>query len=57
MEGSVIFVKASDKFEVLAKNKLDDGLQASLAFANGRIYLRGEKQLWSDPVLSARARA
>ncbi len=46
MEGIVTVVKASEDFEVLSKNKLDEGIQASPAFANGRIYLRGEKHLW-----------
>ena len=46
MEGIVTVVKASEEFEVLSKNKLDEGIQASPAFAKGRIYLRGEKHLW-----------
>lgn len=46
MEGVVTVVNASEEFEVLSKNKIDEGIQASPAFANGRIYLRGEKHLW-----------
>lgn len=46
MEGVVTVVQASDEFAVIEKNKLDEGIHASPAFANGRIYLRGEKHLF-----------
>lgn len=46
MEGVVTVVSASEEFDVIAKNKLDEGIQASPAFAHGRIYLRGDKHLW-----------
>ncbi|CAN5913603.1 PQQ-binding-like beta-propeller repeat protein [soil metagenome] len=45
--GDVVVVKASDKFEVLAANKLDSPINATPALANGRVYIRTEKMLWA----------
>jgi outer membrane protein assembly factor BamB len=45
-EGIVRVLKAGATFEPLAENDLGEGLVASPAPANGRIFLRGEKQLF-----------
>jgi outer membrane protein assembly factor BamB len=39
-------VKASDKFEVVAKNDLKDPIYASPAVANGQLFLRTTKTLY-----------
>ena len=39
-EGEVTVIRASDTFEVVAKNRLNEGTRASLAAAHGRLYLR-----------------
>ena len=44
-DGITTVVKASDTFEVLAKNPLGEKCFTSPAFADGRIYIRGEKHL------------
>jgi outer membrane protein assembly factor BamB len=44
-DGVTTVVKASDAFEVLAKNPLGEKCFTSPAFADGRIYFRGEKHL------------
>jgi hypothetical protein len=36
----------SEKFEVLAKNKVDDGNFASLAIAQDEIFIRGFRYLY-----------
>jgi len=45
-DGTTVVVKNSDTFEVLATNKLDDGIDASLAVAGDNLYLRGNKSLY-----------
>jgi outer membrane protein assembly factor BamB len=45
-EGIVRVLKAGPTFELLVENDLGEGLVASPAPANGRIYLRGEKHLF-----------
>jgi len=45
-KGDTTVVEAGPKFKVLAKNPLGERGQSSLAIANGRIYLRGEKHLY-----------
>jgi outer membrane protein assembly factor BamB len=46
-DGTVTVVKAGPKFERLAVNKLPDQTSASLAVANGRIYVRGFTALYA----------
>ena len=44
--GVVYVIKASEKFEVLAVNKLDDKIDASPAFAGDEMYLKGKEYLY-----------
>jgi outer membrane protein assembly factor BamB len=46
-EGTTIVVKHGPSYEVIARNMLDDGFNASPALAGGEIYLRGFKHLYS----------
>ncbi len=46
-DGTVTVAKAGPKFERLAVNKLPDQTSASLAVANGRIYVRGFTALYA----------
>jgi len=39
-KGEVVVVKAAEKFELLARNKLPEGSHATPAVADGRMYLR-----------------
>jgi outer membrane protein assembly factor BamB len=45
-EGTTLVVKAGPKFEVLAKNKLPEPLDASPVVIGKQLYLRGSKHLW-----------
>jgi len=45
--GEVVVARASDKFEVIARNSLDELSHATPAIADGRMYLRTEKHLIS----------
>ncbi len=45
-DGVTTVVKASDTFEILAKNPLGEKCYTSPAFADGAIYVRGEKHLY-----------
>lgn len=45
-EGNVKVLRAGPSFELLADNAMGETIVASPAFANGRIYLRGEKHLY-----------
>jgi len=45
-QGDVIIVGGSREFVELSHSKLDDEFFASPAFADGKILLRGNKQLW-----------
>jgi outer membrane protein assembly factor BamB len=45
-DGSVAVLKDSDKFEVLAMNKLDDKFDASAAAVGNQLFLRGHKFLY-----------
>ncbi|HET6882076.1 MAG TPA: PQQ-binding-like beta-propeller repeat protein [Pirellulales bacterium] len=47
MHGTTTVVAASDRYEKLAENTLDDETTASPAVAAGRIYLRGKKHLYA----------
>jgi outer membrane protein assembly factor BamB len=46
-EGVTMVIKHGPTFEVLAKNKLDDGFDASPALVDGEIFLRGYVNLYS----------
>ena len=46
-EGVTIVIKHGPVFEVLARNKLDDGFDASPALVDGEILLRGQQYLYS----------
>jgi len=46
-DGMVTVVKAGKKFEIVAKNTVDERLAASLAISNGTIYLRSYKALYA----------
>jgi outer membrane protein assembly factor BamB len=45
-DGTTVVFKHGPAFEVLARNKLDDGFNASPALVDGEIYLRGFKSLY-----------
>ena len=45
-EGVTLVIKASPTFEVLAKNTLEDGFDASPALVDNEIFLRGYKYLY-----------
>jgi len=45
-DGTTLVVRHGGKFEVLAKNTLDDGFDASPALVDNEIYLRGYKYLY-----------
>jgi hypothetical protein len=44
--GRSFVVKAGPTFTLLATNELGDDSQASAAFADGRIFLKGRKMLY-----------
>ena len=46
-EGTTLVVKHGPVYEVLARNTLDDGFNASPALVDGELYLRGFKFLYS----------
>jgi hypothetical protein len=45
--GEVVVLEASDQFNVLARNSLDDLCHTTAAVAGGRMYVRTEKYLFS----------
>jgi outer membrane protein assembly factor BamB len=45
--GTVVVVKAGRKFEKVWETSLDDPIRSSPVIANGRLYVRSEKALWS----------
>jgi len=45
-DGIVIVIRNGKTYEVLAKNKLDDGFDASPALVDNAIYLRGYQNLY-----------
>ena len=45
--GTTVVLKNGATFEVLAKNKLDDGFDASPALVDNEIFLRGYEHLYS----------
>jgi outer membrane protein assembly factor BamB len=46
-DGTTLVIKQGPAFEVLARNALDDGFDASPALVDGELYLRGFKYLYS----------
>lgn len=42
----IVFAASAEKFEQLAKNNLGEGVSASPAVADGRLYVRGDKHLF-----------
>jgi outer membrane protein assembly factor BamB len=46
-EGTTLVIRAGRTFEVLAKNTLEDGFDASPALVDGNIYLRGHRYLYA----------
>ena len=46
-QGTTIVIKHGPAYEVLAKNTLDDGFDASPALVDNELYLRGAKFLYS----------
>lgn len=46
-DGVTLVIRNSPKFEVLATNTLDDGIDASPALVDGEIYMRGYKYLYA----------
>jgi outer membrane protein assembly factor BamB len=46
-EGTTLVIKQGPAFEVLAKNTLDDGFDASPALVGGDMYMRGFKYLYN----------
>jgi hypothetical protein len=45
-DGTTVVLRHGDMFEVLARNTLDDGFDASAALVDGHIYLRGYRYLY-----------
>jgi outer membrane protein assembly factor BamB len=45
-DGTVVVIKRSDKLEVLATNKLGEGIDASPVMVGKQLFLRGEKHLY-----------
>ncbi len=46
-DGETFMVKAGPKHEIVGRNSVDEPVYSSLAIANGRIYIRGEKHLFA----------
>ena len=46
-DGTTLVIRNAAKFEVLAKNVLDDGFDASPALVDNEIYMRGYRYLYS----------
>jgi outer membrane protein assembly factor BamB len=45
-DGMTFVVRASEEFEILAKNPLDDRVFASPAFSNGEIFIHSSQAVW-----------
>jgi hypothetical protein len=45
-EGVITVIKPGPKFEYVAKNAVGERMNASPAISNGKIYLRGSKNLF-----------
>ena len=46
-DGDTFLLKAGPKHEIVRTNTIDEPVYSSLAIANGRIYIRGEKHLYA----------
>jgi outer membrane protein assembly factor BamB len=46
-DGDTFLLKAGPKHEIVRTNTVDEPVYSSLALANGRIYIRGEKHLFA----------
>ena len=46
-DGDTILLKAGPKHEIVRVNSVDEPVYSSLALANGRIYIRGDKHLYA----------
>jgi outer membrane protein assembly factor BamB len=46
-DGDTFLIKAGPKHEIVRTNSIDEPVYSSLAIANGRIYVRGEKHLFA----------
>jgi outer membrane protein assembly factor BamB len=46
-DGDTFLLKAGPKHEIVRTNTIDEPVYSSLALANGRIYIRGEKHLYA----------
>ena len=46
-DGDTFLLKAGPKHEIVRTNTIDEPVYSSLALANGRIYIRGEKHLFA----------
>ena len=45
-KGLTFIARAGREFELLGKARLGEGCAASMAFADGRIYMRGDKHVF-----------
>lgn len=45
-DGETLVMSAKPKFELLARNKLGEETNSSIAIADGAIYIRTFKHLW-----------
>jgi hypothetical protein len=46
-DGTTLVIRHGPTFEVLAKNSLDDGFDASPALVDGEIFMRGYRHLYA----------
>jgi outer membrane protein assembly factor BamB len=46
-DGDTFMLKAGPKHEIVRTNSVNEPVLSSLALANGRIYIRGEKHLFA----------
>jgi hypothetical protein len=46
-DGTTLVIRHGPTFEVLAKNSLDDGFDASPALVDGEIFMRGYRYLYA----------
>jgi outer membrane protein assembly factor BamB len=46
-DGDTFLIKAGPTHEIVRTNTVDEPVYSSLALANGRIYIRGEKHLFA----------
>ena len=46
-EGETTVIQASREYKELARNRLDEHTQASMAVSDGRLYIRTASHLWA----------